>query len=143
VKTLSIGEVARRTGVRTSALRYYEDAGILPKPDRHNGRRVYDTDTVRRIDVLRFAQRAGFTLGEIKILFHGFSTTTPLSARWQKLARSKLAELETLREQIEGMKTALELGLKCGCLRIEDCRLTAADADNPTASARQQGNCSC
>lgn len=143
MKTLSIGEVARRTGVRTSALRYYEDAGILPKPGRHNGRRIYDTDTIRRIDVLRFAQRAGFTLGEIKILFHGFSATTPLSARWQKLARSKLAELETLREQIEGMKTALELGLKCGCLRIEDCRLTAADADNPTASARQQGNCSC
>jgi MerR family transcriptional regulator, redox-sensitive transcriptional activator SoxR len=143
VKTLSIGEVARRTGVRTSALRYYEDAGILPKPGRHNGRRIYDADTIRRIDVLRFAQHAGFTLGEIKILFHGFSATTPLSARWQKLARSKLAELETLREQIDGMKTALELGLKCGCLRIEDCRLTAADADNPTASARQQGNCSC
>lgn len=143
MKTLSIGEVARRTGVRTSALCYYEDAGILPKPGRRNGRRIYHTDTIRRIDVLRFAQRAGFTLVEIKILFHGFSATTPLSARWQKLARSKLAELEMLREQIEGMKTALELGLKCGCLRIEDCRLTAADADNPTASARQQGNCSC
>jgi MerR family transcriptional regulator, redox-sensitive transcriptional activator SoxR len=143
MKSLSIGEVARRTGVRTSALRYYEDAGILPKPGRINGRRIYDIDTVRRIDVLRFAQRAGFTLEEIKLLFHGFNASTPLSARWQKLARSKLAELETLRKQIERMKHALELGLKCGCVRIEDCRLTAADAENPTAGTQQKGGCSC
>ena len=48
--SLSIGEVARRTGIRTSALRYYEDAGILPRPARVNGRRSYDADVIRRVD---------------------------------------------------------------------------------------------
>jgi MerR family redox-sensitive transcriptional activator SoxR len=141
MKTLSIGEVARRTGVSTSALRYYEDAGVLPKPARMGGRRVYDMDMVRRIDVLRFAQQAGFTLDEIKTLFHGFNSTTPLSARWQKLARAKLSELEELSARIQMMKRALEIGLQCGCVRIEDCSLSAADALGETKSASK--GCSC
>lgn len=134
MKALSIGEVARRTGVRPSALRYYEDAGILPRPARVSGRRHYDADMIRRIDVLRFAQQAGFTLGEIKTLFHGFGSETPLSARWQKLARAKLTELDTLARRIRRMRRALELGLQCGCMRIEDCSLSPSDVtDEPRA----------
>jgi MerR family redox-sensitive transcriptional activator SoxR len=142
MKPLSIGEVARRTGVRTSALRYYEEAGILPPSGRVNGRRVYEEDDIRRIDVLRFAQQAGFTLDEIKVLFHGFSARISLGARWQKLARKKLEELESLSRQVERMKKALALGLECGCLRIEDCTLSAADAVDPT-NAQRKGGCSC
>lgn len=141
MKALSIGEVARRTGIRTSALRYYEEAGVLPRPARMSGRRVYDADTVRRIDVLRFAQQAGFSLDEIKVLFHGFNSTTPLSARWQKLARAKLTELDQLTARIQLMKQALEIGLQCGCVRIEDCTLSAADAQG-TGKATSKG-CSC
>ena len=144
MKTLSIGEVARRTGVRTSALRYYEDAGILPAAGRISGRRVYDTDMLRRIDVLRFAQQAGFTLDEIKVLFHGFGSTTPLSARWQKLAREKLKELDELAKRVERMRRALEVGLKCGCVRIEDCTLSPVDAtEGGMRSASSKGGCSC
>ena len=144
MKTLSIGEVARRTGVRTSALRYYEDAGILPAAGRISGRRVYDTDMLRRIDVLRFAQQAGFTLDEIKVLFHGFGSTTPLSARWQKLAREKLKELDELAERVQRMRRALEVGLKCGCVRIEDCTLSPVDAtEGSMRSASSKGGCSC
>jgi len=65
MKPLSIGEVAKCTGIRTSALRYYEEAGILPPPVRVSGQRRYDADTIHRIDVLRFVQQAGFTLEEI------------------------------------------------------------------------------
>jgi DNA-binding transcriptional MerR regulator len=87
MRQLSIGEVARRTGVRTSALRYYEEAGILPTPARVSGRRCYDADAIRRVDVLRFAQQAGFPLREIKTLFHGFGAETPLSGqRWSGAA---------------------------------------------------------
>jgi MerR family redox-sensitive transcriptional activator SoxR len=129
MKPLSIGEVAKRTGIRTSALRYYEEAGILPTAARIGGRRQYDTDIIRRIDVLRFAQRAGFTLEEIKTLFHGFGAETPLSTRWQSLARKKLHELDLLAERIRRMRRALHLSLKCGCVRIEDCTLSPADAD--------------
>jgi MerR family transcriptional regulator, redox-sensitive transcriptional activator SoxR len=137
MKTLSIGEVARRTGVRTSALRYYEEAGVLPAPARVSGRRLYDATAIRRIDVLRFAQQAGFTLQEIKTLFHGFGTETPLSARWHALARAKLTELDLLARRIRRMRRAVELGLKCGCVRVEDCQLSAANI--PEAGRRRVG----
>lgn len=142
--SLSIGQVAKRTGLRTSALRYYEEAGILPPPARISRRRVYDADTVRRVEVLKFAQQAGFTLEEIKILFHGFRSETPLSVRWQALAQAKLQELDVLSKRIRRMRRALDLGLKCGCIRIEDCTLTAADVDTATkqrSSARCDGRC--
>ena len=142
--SLSIGQVAKRTGLRTSALRYYEEAGILPSPARINRRRVYDADTVRRIEVLKFAQQAGFTLGEIKTLLHGFRPETPLSARWRALAQAKLDELDVLAKRIKRMRRALDLGLKCGCIRIEDCTLTAADVEirsKQRASARCDGRC--
>lgn len=142
MKPVSIGEVSRRTGVAASALRYYERSGILQKATRVNGRRVYDPSTIKRIDVLRFAQEAGFTLDEIKVLFHGFHARTPLSARWQKLARQKIGELDALTTKIERMKAALELGLACGCLRIEDCNLTPADALDPKG-VRVRSGCAC
>jgi MerR family redox-sensitive transcriptional activator SoxR len=121
MKMLSIGEVVKQTGVPASAIRYYETSGILPKPARNNGRRFYDIDAVRRIDVLKFAQQSGFTLHEIKTLFQGFNSKTQLNARWQVLARKKVAELDALAQRIQGMRQALESGLKCGCIRIEDC----------------------
>ncbi len=140
MKTFSIGEIAKRTGIRTSALRYYEEAGILPAPGRANGRRFYDADAIRRIDVLRFAQQAGFTLDEIKTLFHGFGTETPLSSRWQSMARAKLDELDVLEKRIKRMKRALALGLKCGCIRVEDCSLSPKDAE-PLKAPRANSCC--
>lgn len=139
MKPLSIGEVAKRTGVRTSALRYYEDAGVLPRAARVAGRRRYDADIIHRIDMLRFAQQAGFTLDEIKTLFHGFGAETPLSTRWHSLAREKLLELEQLAERIDRMRRALQLGLKCGCIRIEDCTLSPADVDDGNSKRSKAG----
>ncbi len=126
MKPLSIGEVAKRTGIRTSALRYYEEAGILPTPARVSGQRRYDADAIHRIDVLRFAQQAGFTLEEIKTLFNGFGRETPLSSRWRSLAKAKLRELDLLAVRVQRMRHAIELGLKCGCIRVEDCTLSPA-----------------
>lgn len=124
---LTIGEVARRTGVRTSALRFYEEAGVLPPPDRVNGRRRYGADAVRRVEVLRFAQRAGFTLAEIRVLFNGFGAETPLGERWAALAGAKLAELDALLARAARMRSAIEAGLACGCARMEDCTVGGAD----------------
>lgn len=76
------------------------------------------------IDVLRFAQRAGFTLEEIRTLFHGFGQETPLSRRWEALAQAKLRELDALVERAARMRRAIEAGLTCGCVRIEDCMLS-------------------
>lgn len=144
MKVLSIGEVATRTGVRASALRYYEDAGILPRPARISGRRRYDAEIIRRIDVLRFAQQAGFTLEEIRTLFHGFESGTPLSARWQKLARAKITELDAMSRRIRRMRRALHLGLECGCIRIEDCGLSPRDViDEEQTPKTSKSGCAC
>ena len=123
---LTIGEVARRTGVAASALRYYEDAGLLPPPRRVGGRRRYDPEVLRRVEVLRCAQQAGFTLAEIRTLFHGFGADTPLGERWNALAHAKLRELDALIARAEQMKRAILTGMECGCVRLEDCALTSA-----------------
>jgi MerR family transcriptional regulator, redox-sensitive transcriptional activator SoxR len=142
--SLSIGEVARRTGIRTSALRYYEEVGILPTAARVSGQRRYDADVVRRVDLLRFAQQAGFSLEEIKTLFHGFGSETPLSARWRSLARRKMRELDELAERVKRMREALQLSLKCGCVRVEDCSLSPADIPrNGKQRTQSRSKCAC
>jgi MerR family transcriptional regulator, redox-sensitive transcriptional activator SoxR len=121
VPQLSIGEVARQTGLRTSAVRYYESAGVLPAPVRVNGRRRYDPDVVRLLRTVRFAQDAGFSVAEIRTLFHGFGAHVPPAARWRKLADRKLAELDALSLRVERMRRALLVAKQCGCVRMEDC----------------------
>ena len=133
---MSIGEVAQRAGVRPSALRYYEGVGLLLAPERKNGRRRYDGEVLRevldRLAVVRAAQQAGFTISETRMLLDGFSEDTPPSERWRILAREKLTEVDALIERALGMKHLLERGLRCECLRLEDCALVGRAA--PDAS---------
>jgi MerR family redox-sensitive transcriptional activator SoxR len=126
MEELSIGKVARRTGVAASALRYYEDAGLLPPPRRVGGQRRYGPEVLRRVEVLRCAQQAGFTLAEIRTLFHGFGAGTPLGERWNTLAHAKLRELDALIARAGQMKRAILAGMACGCVRLEDCVLASA-----------------
>ena len=129
---MSIGEVARKAGVRTSALRYYERIGLLPRAGRENGRRCYDGEALRealdRLAVVRVAQQAGFTISEIRTLLDGFSEDTPPSERWRVLAQAKLPEVETLVERALSMKDLLERGLRCECLSLEECALVGEGA---------------
>lgn len=124
---LTIGEVARRSGLRPSAVRYYESVGLLPTPRRVNGQRRFHTDVVRLLGTVRFAQEAGFTVAEIRTLFHGFGADVPPSARWRELANSKLAELDALVARADRMRRALKTAMRCGCLRIEDCEFHPDD----------------
>lgn len=141
MSALSIGEVARRTGVPASALRYYEQQGLLPPASRAGGRRRYSERAVQMVEVLRCAQQAGFTLDEIKKLFHGFDAKVPLGARWRLLAQAKLHELDRLQAQVLQMRCAIERGLACGCMRIEDCTLASAavNARAPVRIRRRTG----
>ena len=118
---LSIGEVAARAGVRTSALRYYESIGLLPAPKRINGRRAYEATILQQLAILQLAQKAGFTMNEIDELLHGFAADTPPAERWQAMAYKKLAELEATIIRAQQMKALLEHGLRCTCLRLEEC----------------------
>lgn len=122
---LTIGEVAGLAGLRTSAIRYYEEKGILPEPARVSGRRRYDPVVLRHLEVIRFAQQAGLTLEEIRIFFHGFDEEVPPPARWHALATTKLKELDEQIERITRMRQALQTALSCGCMRIEDCAAEA------------------
>ena len=121
---LTIGEVAQRVGLRASALRYYESVGLLPAPKRVNGRRLFAPEVVRRLNMVRFAQEAGFSISEIRTLFHGFGAHVPPSARWRQMASRKLTELDALVARAERMRDALHVAMQCGCLRIEDCEAT-------------------
>ena len=118
---LTIGEVARQSGFRASAIRYYERLGILPSARRASGQRRYSPAALDRLAVIQFARETGFTLQEIRQLFRGFTEGTPAAARWQNLARRKLADAEELIRRAHGMKTLLEGVLKCGCASLEEC----------------------
>ncbi len=132
--SMNIGEVARWAGVRPSTLRYYEGVGLLPSPERTNGRRRYDGEVLRevldRLTIVRVAQQAGFTISEIRTLLDWFSEDTPPSKRWRVLAREKLTEVDALIERALGMKDLLERGLRCECLRLEECSLVGDERPN-------------
>jgi MerR family redox-sensitive transcriptional activator SoxR len=120
---MTIGEVAHRVGIQPSAIRYYESAGLLPRAARVNKRRRYDPEVLRRLAIIQIAQQAGFTVAEMRDLFVGFSPETPPLARWRALAEAKLPEIDALIARATEMKRLLEDGLRCGCLRLEDCHL--------------------
>ena len=124
--TLAIGEVAERAGLQTSAIRYYERVGLLPAPERISGRRRYRPEVLQLLAAIEVSKAAGFSLEEVKRLFHGFDQATPPSERWRELAATKLEELDVLAERLEGMRALLERGLECGCLSLEDCELVTS-----------------
>ena len=129
---LTIGEVARRAGVATSAIRYYERVGLLEPPGRVNGRRRYGPEVLVSLGVIDLAKTAGFTLDEIRELLNGFSEEVSPSERWRAMARHKLAELDALLVRVEGMQRLLREGLECECIRLADCGTFAG-----TLAARQ------
>lgn len=112
-----IGDVARDAGLRASAIRYYERLGLLPAPERRNGRRRYSEDVLQRLEVIRFARDSGFTLREISTLFAG----RPYSARLRALANDKIAELEGAVTRARTMQSLLRSALRCNCLTPEEC----------------------
>ncbi len=132
-KLLSIGEVARRAGVRTSALRYYESVGLLPDPQRiSGGHRRYDPSVLDLLAVLQMAQQAGFTIAEMHMLVAGFSPETPASERWRQLAQHKLQEVEEVIAHAQQTKKILEQLVQCGCLRLEECVENCAPQTSPS-----------
>ena len=116
---MTIGEVARKSGLAASAIRFYEQAGVLPKPPRLGGRRQYDPSILGRLAVLQRAQACGFSLAETRRLFFGFRPGASPSERWQSLARRKLAELDELQAKIDWMRT--ELQRTCACRDLDEC----------------------
>ena len=118
---LLIGEVARRAGLSTSALRYYERVGLLPAPARISKRRMYDSKVLGRIRIILLALDAGFTVKETRTFLSGYPLTTAPAERWRALAAKKLVELDTKITRLAQMKSILNDSFQSRCVRIEDC----------------------
>jgi MerR family transcriptional regulator, redox-sensitive transcriptional activator SoxR len=121
VDNLAISEVARVFGLRTSAIRYYEQIGILPSPMRKNGQRRYEKSVLFRLAVVQRARESGFTLNEIRELFFGFRSGTRPPKRWHELSERKVAELRIRMQQLKLMETLLKQMRACRCNALEEC----------------------
>jgi MerR family redox-sensitive transcriptional activator SoxR len=118
---LAISDVARVFGLRTSAIRYYEQIGILPSPMRKNRRRRYEKSVLLRLAVVQRARESGFTLDEIRQLFFGFGSATRPPKRWHELSERKIAELRIRMKRLKLMETLLKQLQDCRCNALEEC----------------------
>jgi MerR family transcriptional regulator, redox-sensitive transcriptional activator SoxR len=113
---MKIGELSRRTGLSSSAIRYYEQERLIPRPARLSGRRVFDDRSLAQIVVVQLARDAGFTLAEIRQLVTEFG-----ESRWRRLAERKLLEIQATAERLRTMTVLLEKLLRCECPDVEFC----------------------
>ena len=127
---LTIGEVARRAGIATSSIRYYERVGLLPPPERVHGQRRYDADVLGKLGFIGVAQSAGFKLREIKDLIDGVDSADGMAEQMRSLSARKLDEVEVLLEQTKAMKGWLEVAKECGCATPAECALFDAPGED-------------
>ena len=128
VKRFSIGEVARRAGVATSALRFYDEHGLIRSERNESGHRRYHADVLRRVSFIRTAQRVGLSLTEIREALASLPDhRTPTARDWERLATSwrprlneQIAVLTRMRDQLDGC-------IGCGCLSLTSCGLWNPD----------------
>jgi DNA-binding transcriptional MerR regulator len=116
--SLSIGEVAERSGVAATTLRFYEQEGLLSTPDRVGGRRRYPESVLARLDVIGCCKAAGFSLEDIRILLtdHG-----PGRAVSRALAKSKLVDIDAQTAALARARQIIEWAMTCPCASIDEC----------------------
>jgi len=133
---LPIGVVAERTGLATSAIRFYEEQGLVTSERASSGHRRFERSTIRRLSFIRICQSLGYSLDEIRAQLDRLpDRRTPTDADWEDLASSfgdeldqRIAALQQLRDKLSGC-------IGCGCLSLQRCRLY-----NPDDAASQLGN---
>ena len=135
---LTIGEVADRANVATSALRYYEREGLIASVRSDGGQRRYHRDVLRRIAFVRAAQRVGLSLDDIKQALGTLpEERTPTAADWKRLSRSWRPIIDRRIAELERVRDRLDTCIGCGCLSLRVCNLLnphdVAAADGPGA----------
>ena len=122
MRPFTISQVARQIRIQPSAIRYYEQIGLLPRAERLSGQRRYDSTVLYRLAIIQRARQLGFTLSEIRHLFFGFRDITRASERWRTLSKKKLAELDRLLDGIKAVRGLLKrLMTKCRCDTLDQC----------------------
>jgi MerR family redox-sensitive transcriptional activator SoxR len=141
---LTISEVAGQVGLQPSAIRYYEQIGLVPRAERISGQRRYDATALYRLSVIQRARQLGFTLEEVRELFFGFRAVPRAAERWQALSTKKLMELDTLVKEIKTMRRLLRKMMdRCHCETLDQCgkgifRSGVAPVKTPRVGLRPQ-----
>jgi len=132
---LPIGELARRSGFATSALRYYEQQGLLTASRSAGGQRRYPRSALRRLAFVRAAQNVGLSLEEVRTALATLPDgRSPTKADWDRLSRSWRSRLDEQIAALEDLRDGLSQCIGCGCLSLRRCTLS-----NPRDVAADQG----
>jgi MerR family transcriptional regulator, redox-sensitive transcriptional activator SoxR len=132
---LSIGEVSARSGVATSALRFYERRGLIEAARSEGNQRRYDRAVLRRIAFIQAGRAAGVTLAEIQQALDGLPTRrTPSRKDWERLSNKWRDDLDARIETLQALRDRLTTCIGCGCLSIDQCDLL-----NPDDEAADRG----
>ncbi len=118
---LSITEVGERTGLQSSALRYYEREGLIQSAGRSGGRRLYNEGVLQRLAVVSLLQEVGFTIGEIAELMNPQAQNG-----WRSLAEDKLHEIDAHMKRVQTGRELLTAALACKCSSLDTCDIVAA-----------------
>ncbi|WP_432720820.1 redox-sensitive transcriptional activator SoxR [Jeongeupia wiesaeckerbachi] len=122
--TLSVGEVARRSGVSVSALHFYESKGLISSNRTQGNQRRYARDVLRRVAIIRVAQRVGIALADIEVALATLpATAAPGRADWERMSAGWRADLDARIAQLQKLRDSLDDCIGCGCLSIDRCRL--------------------
>ena len=127
---MRIGEVARRTGLKVSAIRFYEAKGLLPRAARSGGMRMYDTRAVGRLQLIAAAQRYGFRLSEIREMLHVTDGKEPQGG-WRQWITAKVAEIDANLARMTYARRLLMKTLECECRDLETCGKTCEWVETP------------
>jgi MerR family redox-sensitive transcriptional activator SoxR len=135
VNELTIGELSERSGMAASAIRYYEERGLVASRRTTGNQRRYPRATLRRLAFVRTAQRVGLTLEEIETALATLpSNRTPTKADWTRLSRTWRPRLDAQIAQLERLRDTLDSCIGCGCLSLRRCALR-----NPRDEVAERG----
>lgn len=120
---LTVGEVATRSGIATSALRFYEARGLIRSERNHAGHRRYPRAVIRRIAFILFAQKIGLTLEEVGLALAALpGNKVPERSDWAKLSAGWTRRIDARIAQLKRLRKGLAECIGCGCLSLDSCR---------------------
>jgi MerR family redox-sensitive transcriptional activator SoxR len=125
---LSIGQLAERTGLAVSAIRFYETKGLVTPMRNTGGQRRFFRSDIRRLSFVMIAQQLGFTIEQIRQQLAGLpKERTPTKADWTKMSRGFRGELDARIEKLIQLRDRLDGCIGCGCLSLKNCALYNPD----------------
>ncbi|HEX3510076.1 MAG TPA: redox-sensitive transcriptional activator SoxR [Solirubrobacteraceae bacterium] len=134
-ESMTIGEVSRRSGVASSALRFYEQRGLISSERAGAGHRRFPRSVLRRIAFIVFAQRVGLTLDEIGLELGRLpSDRAPTRRDWARLSRGWTNRIDARISELQRLRAGLDVCIGCGCLSLDRCALS-----NPSDRAARFG----